>query len=1625
MSPHKKLLKAIQNLFREMVQIAKAVTKKLMNWLLRSILVTGKKANLANAGFILPTVTMVILVVILLTTAMVFRSFERSKNASNVRVSQATLAAATPALDRAKAKISALLADPTLPRATPTDIALNNAISGNIGKYTLGDETRLVVQYDIDKAGGIQPNTPALDNDERITTAWRFPVDTDNDGRFDSFTLYGIYFRTPNPLVRTANPSRSPIEARTPPQDDSNTKPQCRAAQGTFAGLVGSSGWYKSGSVLKKSFYVFATTVPFTSPTNKPTNPQVFPPGSNRGFSAIEYQQDRAQIPLSNNAVVYNDDLEITPGSGIKLNGRIQTNGNLITAKTSGGRVEYYQVSSYESCFFEEENGEITVGGNVILGSITGGNAGSVSVDLYDSKPQKKVNREEFQGNDQSVSGSTPIQAAYNSEAFAERINILVRNTTGTDPSEVQDKVAIGIERTKALQDYFKDRMRQVPFAEDTSGDQAKTPQGSGDTLRPPDEWIYPVEPSSGASNNNVTLQRDQPEATERTKQEADDKETYLGDRILVGNGLPAIWWDKTLATPSFVKDQGKQTVKPDTPWDSYDTSKPDTKWRYRTTQVVPMSDLGDTDRDGFWERNAAVKPNQPLDGVGGLRVVTGAGVYTGKRTVPNSNPAPANLANAWWSFLPQPPPVIDDISTTNIRENLFTPVWPDSMPMWEDTSFLSAASLTPGPDLPGVNGDRRGDLVMRATAVYHYKRSSIDKEQNITQRQAPIACVSSYYDPSTSDTARNRNGLPWQPQGNTGTRGLSNNGISYPAPQNVPNTSASPNAGTGLFPLAGGVNSPAQNPADSAVALLDRLYYQANLIFPNGRFVNQPLREALTALSAGKQPTLAQQSALDATVCAFQIADGTLSPNSSVIPHGTIYETSFLDARQIKAIDRDPDTAPGTATFRAVGATNTSLLTKNYDLPLEERQPLEVRVTALDLNQLRKTPIAGGGAPNSPSPEYLLPDSGIIYATRDDALLDLSALTPAIGTPEEKMAERKSTSSVDFKLDPTRRPNGIMLVNGSVLARGGSGNTAPNTYALVNPPGAEKGLILATNLPAYVKADETKSFNKHQTTGGGELEEFSEQLGTNDYAQAYFYGRKNPENRFACRSGQPGIENNCPGGDLWRQATVLGDSVTLLSDDFRFGFRNEGDYDLRNNQGDPTSIPKLKQQGFLSNNFVTNGLSSGAIFNATKTGSAAVSNVPAPKTPDDLTYTGSDPTQANYVSSSYFNNFVTPIQRRGNFPEYLMEMCVKLPVSDCGPGDWYVDPSAAKIKALTAVGASFNINVHKAGTTARTPAPLYQRYARRVAFLRNASNQLVAANGTTVLTTTDLNQLVPLGIVSNSIAKIPYGASTLPTVASNALWFKTTTNNATPNPGTAAYGNSRKLYIKQMPATPTEQPILEPVLQFHVLQPIPPAGQNPDNASAISVKDTLWVQKPTATGSNRGTIFNLLVAGGDSPSSGGTRIESNGGLQNFVRFIENWYNIPARISGSFIQFKRSTYATAPFTPVLSPSFDPTKTPFGYTRLYTSEIFGGKVPFYVEPKRYWGFDVALLSQLPDLFSQRFTTPSAGDPNEFYREVGRDDEWVKTLLCAKLPNNTPAIDTDQRPPGTFCRDMTGG
>jgi hypothetical protein len=1585
MSQKNNLIKILQKTFKQINKKFLSPIKKQIIWLLRTIFISKRKRASLNAGFVLPTVAMVILVVVLLTTAILFRSFERSKNASNVRVNEATMQAATPALERAKAKITALFADPTLPRSVPSNVTLYNTLTNKLPVYTFGDETPVTLAYDLNASNTIQAaSTIALENRENIQTAWKFPADTDNNGKFDSFILYGIYFRTPPQTGATQNRKRSPLDARTPPMLPAKAGGSCDVAGDTSASLVGSSGWYKLPSgELKKSFFVYAVTVPISDITQASSldTTKYEKYRGNKGFSALEMQQDRSQISITNNAVVYEDDLDITPGPRFRLNGRVFTNSNLFTAKNDKD-ITLFQVSSRYSCYYERENGRIVVGGNVATSSpISASDTGGTFVDLFVENGAPTTNKSLGSTNKTTSNNSNDI--AYNTQAYAQRIDLLVNaqlaNATTTDPQEIQTNTSNRLRkdpsldatkvRKEELGNWFRKRTRRVPFKEvpyGTSGieksagvdyttaDAATFMPASGDALRSMDAWIYPTDTNTKLTLNTAQLPTRDPDIVDNTPV----IETELGDRIAIGNNLPELVWNSTKG--KFVGDDDPETISPAVKWTGSTT-----KDRTRTTRVKQLSDLGVTGRDGFWEISAASPRSNALDVVGGLRVITGAGVYrpTGSGLTP-TRPTPSN-----------------DPTTSGVNENAGIVVWPDTMPM-----------LVPDPTDPlDASKQKRGDLLMRATVVYHYKFDSYDPEAATPDDyQTPMACVSSYYDPTNIETVRNTGTLPDVSGDTSGTitaGARSNNGVVYAAPTT---TSAGITRGqtvdsNGFFTLA----ASADDVTNTSVTLLDRLKYQANLVFPNGRLVNPLLRQALAKATTSKL-TLSEQSAIDSTICAINIADGTVAQSTTYIPHGAITERAFLDARQIKAIDKGGS------------------LTGNYNLEVEQRQPLEIRATTIDLSKLRTQAI--GAALDK---EYLLPNSGIIYASRDDAQKDASN------------SASENVSASDYRLDPERRPNAIMLINGSDLSRE------------TNYRAEEKGLILATELPVYVKGD----FNLHAKQEFKTPDLLPAPSDTNYDTKFYTRAATNRDPNFACRPSDPRLPN-CTTGETWRPASVIADAVTLLSNSFREGFRNEGDYDLRNNQGsDPNLVLSRLKVGFWNNNFVTSSkflIDSGG----------------------DTYYQGTPTSTDN--NSSYLNNFVTPIQRRGTFPEYVMEMCFKIPVSECGVTDWYIGYDGDNNNTITA--AERGIQSHNlitallpnpaigqlvAGTTAQPAKAGFERFARRVAYRRNTSGQTVDASGTFMAWNSGTPVVLGIRTVGGTKVVNQFSNGNLPETATNALWFATTTDtDYTKTPGsplnTIKYNATNRLFfryhrppassLRDFPGTTTGliltardatyQPLLEPVLQLQVTTAAPQDNDYPSLAGSSSlVKNTRWLSQASATN------FNLVVAGGDTPARvGATTYEINGGLHNFVRFLENWSGIDANINGSFIQFKRSIFASAPFQVFVRPgsttapatTSDPNNNDAaslaknnsiffrvlhsdrpGYTSDSTSigATGAGEAPFYMPPNRNWGFDVALLAQNPDLFAQRFVTPAADPPNEYFREVGRDDLWVKTLLCA--------------------------
>ncbi|HEY9658865.1 MAG TPA: hypothetical protein V6C65_10465, partial [Allocoleopsis sp.] len=123
----RKLNRAIQNLVNQVRKLAKALTKGLVLWLFRNLLLLGRRPALSKAGFVLPTTVLLLLVVLLTVGSIGYRSFTRTTQTIGERQQRVIYNAATPTIDRAKAKLEYLFdaqRDPRFPSGVPAENVL-------------------------------------------------------------------------------------------------------------------------------------------------------------------------------------------------------------------------------------------------------------------------------------------------------------------------------------------------------------------------------------------------------------------------------------------------------------------------------------------------------------------------------------------------------------------------------------------------------------------------------------------------------------------------------------------------------------------------------------------------------------------------------------------------------------------------------------------------------------------------------------------------------------------------------------------------------------------------------------------------------------------------------------------------------------------------------------------------------------------------------------------------------------------------------------------------------------------------------------------------------------------------------------------------------------------------------------------------------------------------------------------------------------------------------------------------------------------------------------------------------------------------------------------------------------
>jgi hypothetical protein len=364
-----KVIRAAQNLLRQSNRITHQLTKGLVSWLLRGLLVLGRQPRLSRAGFVLPTTVLLLLVVVLTVGAIGYRTFTRTQQAVTDRQQQVVYNAATPVIDRAKSKIEFLF-DPkkdTRGGGVPSQTQLLGMMLNNerdLGGVTVPHfpDDKSIDPYSFDGETRIDVN-----GDGQVDNAWRYRVDLNGDGDLnspnnqDGWAVYSIIFTAPQDGTALRDARNDPnnanvgwqkrakaLEVRNAPLSNAQQSNLiCERDNGSSDAtpLINGEGWFPdqiNTTKIRKNFQVSAYVVP--------DNP-------NGTVATLEFQQDREATRGFKWAAWFRNDLEIFPGPAFNWNGAMHTEGSLFVG---GDQFRGFLVSSPQSCIKSRDASEIT-----------------------------------------------------------------------------------------------------------------------------------------------------------------------------------------------------------------------------------------------------------------------------------------------------------------------------------------------------------------------------------------------------------------------------------------------------------------------------------------------------------------------------------------------------------------------------------------------------------------------------------------------------------------------------------------------------------------------------------------------------------------------------------------------------------------------------------------------------------------------------------------------------------------------------------------------------------------------------------------------------------------------------------------------------------------------------------------------------------------------------------------------------------------------------------------------------------------------------------------------------------------------------------------------------------------
>jgi hypothetical protein len=357
-----------RHLLQQIWRLPRLAVKQVVTTLLRGLLLINRPARLARSGFVLPTTALLVLMVLLTATALTYRAFTRSDQAITQREQQTIVNAATPAIDRAKAKIEFIFQeDPRFPSGVPASDRLSDLMANERQESIDNDETSwagytqtIPLLNDLDPFTFPGETRLDINDDGELDNAWMFYSDINGDGTVNEseeegeIVVYSILVDDVGP--EDIDPNADAAVALQDPDDQAKANAlvtrtgPISTTQATAAcgGAIAEGGWQivqaADRSTLQKNFQINVFVA-----NNNPAN---------RTFEAMEFQQSRIAARSSKWGAWFRYDLEIHPGPNFKWNGAMHTDGNLVL----NGGIEPFMVSSHNSCFYTQRASEITLG---------------------------------------------------------------------------------------------------------------------------------------------------------------------------------------------------------------------------------------------------------------------------------------------------------------------------------------------------------------------------------------------------------------------------------------------------------------------------------------------------------------------------------------------------------------------------------------------------------------------------------------------------------------------------------------------------------------------------------------------------------------------------------------------------------------------------------------------------------------------------------------------------------------------------------------------------------------------------------------------------------------------------------------------------------------------------------------------------------------------------------------------------------------------------------------------------------------------------------------------------------------------------------------------------------------